>query len=69
MQFGIWTPLPHTIRPEPEMDRAVALLKAGEHGAGVPALAEALKLSPAQVRDLLGDADQRPVLRLVGGQE
>jgi len=34
MQFGIWTPLPHTIRPEPEMDRAVALLKAGEHGAG-----------------------------------
>jgi len=36
MQFGIWTPLPHTIRPEPEMDRAVALLKAGEHGAGGP---------------------------------
>ena len=34
MQFGIWTPLPHTIRPEPEMDRAVTLLKAGEHGAG-----------------------------------
>ena len=34
MQFGIWTPLPHTIRPEPEMDRAVALLKAGAHGAG-----------------------------------
>ncbi|MEA2970451.1 MAG: dimethylsulfone monooxygenase, partial [Alphaproteobacteria bacterium] len=34
MQFGIWTPLPHTIRPEPEMDRAVARLKAGEHGAG-----------------------------------
>ena len=32
MQFGIWTPLPHTIRPEPEMDRAVALLKSGEHG-------------------------------------
>lgn len=40
---------------------------AGDHGAGVPVLAEALKLSPAQVRDLLGDADQRPVLRLVGG--
>ena len=34
MQFGIWTPLPHTIRPEPEMDRAITLLKAGEHGAG-----------------------------------
>lgn len=39
---------------------------AGDHGAGVPALAEALRLSAAQVRDLLGDADQRPVLRLVG---
>ena len=23
MQFGIWTPLPHTIRPEPRMDRAI----------------------------------------------
>lgn len=41
---------------------------AGDAGAGVPALAEALKLSPAQVRDLLGDADERPVLRLVRGQ-
>lgn len=38
---------------------------AAEHGAGVPALAEALKISPWQVRDLLGQADQRPVLRLV----
>jgi dimethylsulfone monooxygenase len=27
MQFGIWTPLPHTIRPEPRMDAAVAVLK------------------------------------------
>lgn len=42
---------------------------AGEHGAGVPALAEALRLSAAQVRDLLGDADQRPALRLVGGEK
>ena len=41
---------------------------AGDHGAGLPALAEALKLSPAQVPDLLGDADQRPVLSLVAGQ-
>jgi Zn-dependent peptidase ImmA (M78 family)/DNA-binding XRE family transcriptional regulator len=48
------------------LKKAAAL--AGDHGAGVPALAEALKLSPMQVRDLLGDADQRPVLRLVGGQ-
>ncbi|MDO5684216.1 MAG: peptidase, partial [Propionibacteriaceae bacterium] len=42
---------------------------AGDHGAGVPVLAEALKLSPAQVRDLLGDADRRPVLRLVGAED
>lgn len=27
MQFGIWTPLPHTIRPEPRMARAVAEIK------------------------------------------
>lgn len=39
---------------------------AADHGAGVPALAEILKLSPAQVRDLLGESDQRPVLRLIG---
>lgn len=39
---------------------------AGDHGAPVPVLAEALKISAAQVRDLLGETDQRPVLRLVG---
>lgn len=38
---------------------------AADHGAGVPALAAVLKLSPRQVRDLLGDVDQRPVLKLV----
>lgn len=38
---------------------------AGHHGAGVPALAEVMKLDPAQIRDLLGEADRRPVLRLV----
>src|SRR6185503_19393757 len=27
MQFGIWTPLPHTIRPEARMDAAVAEIK------------------------------------------
>ena len=27
MRFGIWTPLPHTIRPEPVMDRAAAALQ------------------------------------------
>lgn len=42
---------------------------AEDQGAGVPALAEALKLSAGQVRDLLGDADQRPVLRLVEGED
>lgn len=41
---------------------------AGDHSAGAPALAEALKLRATQVRDLLGDADQRLVLRLLGGQ-
>mgnify|MGYP000998171878 CR=1 FL=1 len=42
---------------------------AGDHGAGVPALAEALKISAADVRDLLGDADQRPILHLVGSED
>lgn len=41
---------------------------AGNHGAGIPALAEALRISPRQVRDLLGEIDQRPVLRLVGDE-
>ncbi len=39
---------------------------AADHGVAVPALAEALKLTPAQVRDLLGQPDRRPVLRIVG---
>lgn len=38
---------------------------AADHGASVVALAEALKLSPRQVRSLFGDVDHRPVLRLV----
>lgn len=41
---------------------------ASDHGAPVSALAEALKISAAQVRDLLGEADQRPMLRLVGSE-
>lgn len=41
---------------------------AEEHGAGVPALAEVLRLRPRQVRDLLGDIDHRPALKLVGGE-
>lgn len=41
---------------------------AADHGVGMPALAEVLKLSLAQVRDLLGETDQRPVLRLVGDE-
>ncbi|MGL5829216.1 MAG: peptidase, partial [Angustibacter sp.] len=39
---------------------------AEQHGAPVSALADTLKLNPAQVRDLLGEGDQRPALRLVG---
>jgi FMNH2-dependent dimethyl sulfone monooxygenase len=27
MRFGIWTPLPHTIRPEPVMERAAVVLQ------------------------------------------
>lgn len=47
-----------------------ALLKkaaelAGDYGASVPVLAEALKISSKQVSDLLGAVDQRPLLRLV----
>ncbi|MEO3766763.1 XRE family transcriptional regulator [Streptomyces sp. B5E4] len=41
---------------------------ATDHGAGVPTLADALRLSPGQVRDLLGEIDRRPVLRLVGNE-
>lgn len=40
---------------------------AGHHGAPTPVLAEALKVNPALVRDLLGEADERPALRLVVG--
>ncbi|OLT38999.1 peptidase [Saccharomonospora sp. CUA-673] len=40
---------------------------AAEHGAGTSILADSLKITPHQVRDLLGEVDQRPVLRLVGG--
>ena len=42
---------------------------AAEQGATVPALAEILRLAPAEVRDLLGEPDQRPVLRLVGDED
>jgi FMNH2-dependent dimethyl sulfone monooxygenase len=34
MHFGIWTPLPHTIRPEPRMERALAEIKAVPNLAG-----------------------------------
>ncbi|MFS0735360.1 XRE family transcriptional regulator [Microbacterium sp. 1P10UB] len=40
---------------------------AAAHGTKVPALAELLRLPAAQVRDLLGEADARPVLRLLDG--
>ncbi|WP_300679569.1 ImmA/IrrE family metallo-endopeptidase [Nocardioides sp.] len=38
---------------------------AGEHGTTIPAISEAVRLNPSMVRGLLGDADHRPVLRLV----
>lgn len=47
------------------LTKAAAL--AAEHGGDVPVLAEALKISPRRVRDLLGQFDQRPVLRLING--
>ena len=50
----------------PKLLRKAADL-AGDHGAPVPVLAQSLKISPTQVRDLLGEIDERPVLRLVGG--
>lgn len=39
---------------------------AGDHGGGVPMLADVLKIGTSQVRDLIGIQEQRPVLRLVG---
>jgi dimethylsulfone monooxygenase len=35
MRFGIWTPLPHTIRPEPRMQDAIAELTAPGSGDGL----------------------------------
>ena len=34
MRLGIWAPLPHTIRPEPEINKALEEL--GTHGEGLP---------------------------------
>lgn len=50
----------------PTLLRKAAELAAA-HGTNVPALAELLRLPAAQVRDLLGEADTRPVLRLLDG--
>lgn len=41
---------------------------AGNHGTGMPALADALRISLRQVRNLLGEADRRPTLHLVRRQ-
>jgi Zn-dependent peptidase ImmA (M78 family)/transcriptional regulator with XRE-family HTH domain len=40
---------------------------ATEHGTNAPAIAELLRLPVAQVRDLLGEPDRRPVLRILDG--
>lgn len=50
----------------PTLLRKAAELAAA-HGTNVPALAELLRLPTAAVRDLLGEADTRPVLRLLDG--
>lgn len=42
---------------------------AAENGASISALAESLRLSPSQVRNLLGEADERPVLRIIDFDE
>ena len=48
----------------PSLLRKAAAL-ASDHGAGIHSIAESLKLSPTQVRTLLGDEDRRPDLRLM----
>lgn len=40
---------------------------ATEHGTNAPAIAELLRLPVAQVRNLLGEPDRRPVLRVLDG--
>lgn len=50
----------------PTLLRKAAELAAA-HGTNAPALAELLRLPTAQVRDLLGETDTRPVLRLLDG--
>lgn len=47
------------------LQKAAAL--AGDHGTSTPAIAELLRLPPVEVRDLLGEPDQRPLLRLLDG--
>lgn len=50
----------------PTLLRKAAELAAA-HGTTVPALAELLRLPTVQVRELLGETDTRPVLRLLDG--
>ncbi|WP_292891649.1 XRE family transcriptional regulator [Microbacterium sp.] len=50
----------------PTLLRKAAELAAA-HGTNVPALAELLRLPTVQVRELLGETDTRPVLRLLDG--
>lgn len=47
MKFGIWTPLPHTIRSEPRMEKAVADLK---HGLATPGGDDAFQFAVDVVR-------------------
>lgn len=41
---------------------------ASDHGVGIPTLAEIVKVSSDQVHDLLGEVNERPVLRLVSDE-
>ena len=50
MELGIWTPLPHTIRPEPEVDRALIDLTTRGQG-------EALDRSYSFARDVVRQAE------------
>ena len=52
MRFGVWTPLPHTIRPEPEMERAIATLRTP--GGGGPDASFEMAVTILQRAEALG---------------
>src|SRR5262249_29162221 len=64
--FGIWTPLPHTIRPEPAMERAIAQIKAGTSLAGRPDETFAFACEGVRRADALGFDTPLIAERLLG---